>query len=172
MKEIKPVIELETHIDIHVLDKIVELTSGKQMMMVRRNYFFVPPNGYSIYQACNYIEGLSDLINMVEEKLVIPEFKNTRIVDKGLAMAPGKDISCTASNNRNFDFISRHVRIPLSGKSTLAGIALTPGNVYIIDDITGYEFVASKDSSHLVYSFVSDSVTDRIWDLWKIAENR
>lgn len=168
MKENIAVTKLSVDFRPDLLKEIWTLISGRKIMMVKRHYFFVPINGYSLYQACNYIDGLLPLITEIEEGLDVPELNNTRIIEKGLAINAGSEIVCDrALNGRFLDHVARHVRVPVSGSSTLNGISLDLGGAYIIDNRSGYRFTASKDCCQLVYSFVGNDNKERIWDLWR-----
>lgn len=168
MKEQSPVIKLPIDLNLDTLNGIYRYISARKLMQVKRYYFFIPIFGYSLYQACNYISEINEYISIIENKLSISELSNSRVVEKGIAIGLSDNIVCEkAIHYRKIDYLARHVIIPITGLYTLDNYKMSPGNVYIIDNRSGYRFTAIAGSSHLVYSYLDNTITEKLWDLWK-----
>jgi len=154
-----------------VTDAMTYIKSNRLLFVNRPYMCDEQVGGYPLAYVCQKSQELDSIIKALEQALLsTSHLDNTRIIERGIGISP-EDLSFdNVVDSKEIALLSKQVRIPLSGISKINDELLGLGLAYIVDTVSGYSFSASKDSTHLVFNFLSNDEVRKPWELWKNRE--
>lgn len=171
MREEIPVIPLTgAPLSRSVLDEMCGLLDSMELWAIQRGYFFMTEGGFSFDEAASREPRIKELSAVIESELSRAKLlKEMRVIERGIARVPvGKRFYLRRAINRlTLDIEGRHVRIPLRGFTKINKKVLEVGTAYVIDNIKPF-YIEVDSSMHLVYTFLPNTDTRKIWSLWRI----
>lgn len=150
------------------VDTFLNLTNTIKLYPINRAYLF-NSMGYNLDRPYFLNNKFKESIEKIENLILsCPKTSSMKIVERGLGISKLNLINVPrAKNYLLLDNISRQVRIPLQGQSSLNGIELENGTAYIVDNVSGLNFIAKFKPIQLVFNLLSISESKKIWELYK-----
>src|SRR5690606_28190965 len=136
---------------------IYDILVSCRLMNIERYYLFSEGiNGYSLSQARNNSSELDIAVDKLLNNLSnYPLLHDMKVIEQGIAINNSQSILSGRIYSRYLlDETIRQVRVQLRGTFTINNDLLTPGDVYIIDNVTDNVFSASAENMQLVFNYL------------------